>query len=85
MATYRILCWQEIPTQIVAADDEGEVSVPMPQKFLERIDAVALARGLASGDDYLAQWNWSDEEDRNGSAQEVAQALLTELEANADW
>jgi hypothetical protein len=85
MATYRILSWQEIPSQIVAADDDGEVSLPLPQKFMERIDEVALSRGLGSGDDYLAQWNWSDDEDREGSAQEVAAAVLAELEADADW
>lgn len=85
MATYRILYWQEIPSQIVASDDDGEVSMPMPQRFLERIDEIAVARGLSGGDDYLAQWNWGDDEDRNGSAQEVVEAVLAELEANANW
>ncbi len=85
MATYRILFWQEIPSQIIASDDDGEVSVPLPQRFMERIDEVAVARGLGSGDDYLAQWNWGDDEDRDGTAQQVAQAVLAELEAKANW
>ncbi len=85
MATYRILYWQEIPSQIRAEDENGDVSVQLPPKFMVRIDALAAARGLEGSDDYLAQWRWSDEEERDGSAQEVADALCRELEAQADW
>ena len=57
----------------------------LPPKFMVRIDALAAARGLESSDDYLAQWRWSEEEEREGSAQDVADALCRELEAQADW
>ncbi len=83
MATYKILYWQEVPSQIKAEDDEDEVTLPMGPKFLERIDHLAVQRGLAAGDDYLAQWRWSDEEERDGTAQEVAEAVKAELESNA--
>ena len=85
MATYRILYWQEVPSQIRAEDEQGEVSLPLPQKFMVRIDALAAARGLEGSDDYLAQWRWSEEEDREGSAQEVADAIARELDAQTDW
>ena len=85
MATYRILYWQEVPSQIRAEDEDGEVNLPLPPKFMVRIDALAAARGLEGSDDYLAQWRWSDEEAREGSAQEVAEAISRELEARADW
>jgi Virulence factor len=85
MATYRILYWQEIPSQIVVADDEGEVNLPLPQRFLEQIDAEAVARGFSQGDDYLAQWRWGDDRERAGPAAEVAQQVLAELEAEASW
>lgn len=85
MATYRILYWQEIPSQIRAEDENGEVNLPLPQKFMVRIDALAVARGLEGSDDYLAHWHWSDDEEREGSAQDVADALARELEAQADW
>jgi hypothetical protein len=85
MATYRILYWQEVPSQIRAEDENGDVNVALPQKFMARIDALAAARGLEGSDDYLAQWRWSDEEARDGSAQEVADALRRELEAQSDW
>ncbi len=85
MATYKILYWQEVPSQIRAEDDDGDVNLEMPQKFMVRIDALAAQRGLSSADDYLAQWQWSDEDERDGSAQDVAEAVRKELEAQADW
>jgi Virulence factor len=85
MATYRILYWQEVPSQIRAEDEEGEVNLPLPPKFMVRIDALAAARGLEGSDDYLAQWRWTEEEAREGSAEDVAAAIARELEAQADW
>ena len=85
MATYRILYWQEVPSQIRAEDENGDVSLPLPQKFMVRIDALAAERGLEGADDYLAQWRWSEEEQREGSAQDVAQAICRDLEALVDW
>ena len=85
MATYKILYWQEIPSQIQAEDDMDDVTVQMPDRFQERIDLMAARRGLQESDAYLAQCQWSDEEEREGSAEEVAEALRAELEAKADW
>jgi hypothetical protein len=85
MATYKVLYWQEIPSQIKAEDDMDDVTVPMPDSFQERIDRMAARRGLQDADSYLAQWKWSEEEDREGSAEAVAEAVKAELEAKADW
>jgi len=84
MTTYKVLYWQEVPSQIKAEDDEDEVTLPFPQKFMERIDKLAAARGLSAADDYLAQWHWSEEQEREGSASEVAEAVVAELAAKVD-
>jgi len=84
VATYRILYWQEIPSQIKAADDLDEVTVQLDSRFMERIDQLAAHRGLQSTDDYLAQWHWSDEQEREGAAEDVARAIKQELETDAD-
>ncbi len=81
MATFKILYWQEVPSQIKVDDGADEVTLPMPPRFIELIDQLAMKRGLHDSDDYLAQWNWSEEEERPGSASEVAAALMAELEA----
>ncbi len=55
--------------------------IELGPEFLARIDSAAQAKGLTSGDDYLAQWKWTDEAERDGDAETVAQALKSELEA----
>ena len=81
MATYRILYWQEVPSQIKAEDAEDDVTVPLPERFLAIIDRLAMERGLADADDYLAQWQWSEEQERDGPARAVAEAVALELES----
>jgi len=82
----RVLQWQEIPSQVQAEDDAGNVvSLELAPKFAQRIDQVAQKRGFSDGDAYLAQWQWTDGEERAGSAAEVAAAVKAELEAKADW
>jgi len=85
MATYKILYWQEVPSQVKAEDDRDEVTVPMPPKFMERIDHLAAQRGLQQSDDYLAQWQWGEDQERPGTAQEVAEAVAAELGSQAAW
>ena len=85
MATYKILYWQEVPSQVKTEDDRDDVTLQMPPKFMEHIDRLAAQRGLQEADDYLAQWQWSDEEEREGTAWEVAEAVVAELESKADW
>jgi hypothetical protein len=81
MTTYKILYWQEIPTQIKAEDESEDVTVMLDDKFMVQVDILAAKRGLQVADDYLAQWKWSEEEEREGSAREVAEAVKAELEA----
>jgi len=85
VATYKILYWQEIPSQIKAEDDLDDVMLPLDPRFMERIDQLAAQRGLQGADDYLAQWRWSDEQERDGTAEDVARAIKAELEADAGW
>jgi hypothetical protein len=80
MAFYQILFWQDIPSQVKAWDDFEEIKVELGAGFPERIDQSAQSQGLTATDDYLAQWRWSEEQERSGTASEVAAALKAELE-----
>ena len=81
MTTYKILYWQEIPTHIKAEDESEDVNVALDGKFMAQVDILAAKRGLQAADDYLAQWKWGEEEEREGSARDVAEAVKAELEA----
>jgi Virulence factor len=80
MALYQILFWQDLPSQVKVWDDFDEVRLELPPRFAARIDHAAQTQGLTQADDYLSQWRWSDEEERAGGVQEVADALKAELE-----
>jgi len=82
MAFFQILYWQKIPSQIKAWDDADEIKLELPPRFMAQIDEAAQSQGLTSTDDYLAQWKWSDEQERDGGAAEVAEAVKKELEAD---
>jgi hypothetical protein len=81
MARYQILYWKDIPAQVKAADEGGRpVSRPLPDRFQAEIDQVAMREGLTGTDQYLDQWRWTEKRDREGSAEEVLQAVIHELE-----
>ena len=83
MALYQILYWQNIPSQVKAWDDADEIKLELAPRFMTRIDEAAQSQGLTSTDDYLAQWKWSEEQERDGTASEVAETIKKELEAKA--
>ena len=81
MAEYQILYWRNIPAQLKAFEGKKPVSRPLTERFQEEIDRVAMEDGLYGTDDYLEQWQWSERREREGSAEEVLDALSAELEA----
>ena len=79
MASYRVMSWRGIPAQVTATDASGaSVSRQLPAFFQQEIDRVAVAEGLIETDDYLEGWAWSDPDEREGTAKEVAEAVAAE-------
>jgi hypothetical protein len=80
MVKFQVLYWKHVPAQ-VKVQEEGKrpISRQMPDRFQKEIDRIAMAEGLAGTDDYLNQWNWTPKQEREGSAEEVADALIEEL------
>jgi hypothetical protein len=80
MARYRVLAWRELPTQVEATDASGAlVKRPMPRWFMQEISRITMREGLAGTDDYLEEFAWSDEVERDGTADEVVEAVSAEL------
>lgn len=80
MVFFQILYWQDIPSQIKVWDDFDEIKIELPQKFIAKIDQAAKDQGLTSEDDYLSQWKWGEEQKREGTVEEIAEAVKNELE-----
>ena len=80
MASYQVLYWQNLPSQVKAWDDFDEANLELSPRFAARIDQAAQGQGLTGTDEYLAQWRWGDVQERAGGAAEVADAVRRELE-----
>ena len=82
MANYQVMFWKHIPSQVKAWDGVNEVKRMMPDRFQGAIDAFAMKDGSTAMDAYLDGWRWGPVEDRSGTAAEVLEAVIAELDAN---
>lgn len=82
MARYQILYWQHIPLGVKGSDIEGTVRVNLPASFQEMFRHFAL-QGRKSGEEAYTTsgFRWEQEQEREGSAAQVAAAIVTELVA----
>jgi hypothetical protein len=80
MARYRVMSWRGIPSQVKAEDDAGgRANRELPAWFGQEIDRVAMVEGLAASDAYTQQFAWSKPVEREGTADEVVDAVIREL------
>ena len=81
MAKYEILYWQDLPSLVEATDDDDTHKIQLSERFQALIDHVAMEKGLAGTDAYLEEWTRGEPQQRDGTAEEVVQAVADELEA----
>ena len=81
MARYRITYWKHIPQSFTVEGDGRTVKKQLSQRIQNAIDAYAMADGATSTAEYAAQYKRGDWMERDGAPEEVADALLSELEA----
>ena len=80
MAKYQIMYWKDIPAQVKAYDETGEYSFPLPDRFQEVIDEIAMRGGNLDTDAYLKEWRWGDMQEIPGKAEEIAKKIANELD-----
>jgi len=82
VARYQVLYWQDVPSVVKAfADDGSELKRQLPDWFQQEIDNRAMTQGLVGSDAYLEQWRWGHVQERDGSPDDVLDAVTRELEA----
>lgn len=84
MATYQVLYWQEIPSQVDAREGAKAHKEILSQRFQDLIDLVATKRGLVESDSYISGWSKGEKTDRPGSALDVAKGVAAEFEQRYD-
>lgn len=88
MAEFQVLYWHDIPLQVRAGNRRNRVSFELAPRFQAAIDQAAMASGLIGTDEYLDGFHWSEIQERDGSAEEVAATVAAELEVSCpqiDW
>ena len=64
--------WKEVPVQVQAEDESGQVSMPLDDRFQQGVDAISMFDGSSGTDDYLMGWEWGAYAEVDGTAQEAA-------------
>ena len=88
MTPYQILSWHTIPMQVRAGGRHNRVSKELSIRFQEAVDSAAMLAGFTGTDAYLEGFVWGEMQKREGTPEEVAAAVVAELEAQyetIDW
>jgi hypothetical protein len=80
MASYQVMFWKHIPSQVKAWEGETQVKRMMPDRFQVAIDAFSMREGSTEMDAYLDGWKWGPAEERPGTPDEVLAAVIEELD-----
>ena len=83
MSKYRIMYWKNIPQSFTIEGEGRTVKKQLSQKVQNKIDAYAMAVGATATSDYSKEYQRGEWVEREGSPEEVAEALLIELETEA--
>ncbi|MBI2332971.1 MAG: virulence factor [Chloroflexi bacterium] len=81
MAKYRVMYWKDIPQSFTVEGDGRTIKKELSQKIQNKIDAYAMAIGATSTTAYAKEYKRGGWIEREGTPEEVAETLLTELEA----
>jgi len=81
MASYQIVAWRNIPASVEASDADRTVTRQLSERFQMLIDSVAMQLGLHGSEAYIEAWDRSEAQDRPGTAEDVADAVVADLEA----
>ena len=72
----RVMYWKEVPVQVQAEDDDGQVSKPLHERFQQGVDAISMFDGSSGSDDYLMAWEWGRDVEVEGTAEEAATGVV---------
>jgi len=81
MAQFQVMYWKHIPSQVMAWEGEVKAKRMLPDYFQAAIDAYAMKDGSTDMDAYLEGWHRGAVEERDGTPEEVIDALVLELTA----
>jgi hypothetical protein len=80
MAKVKIMYWKDtIPYGVRAFDEHGKVTRQLPNHFIATVDAAAMVDGDTDQNAYRDGFTWGAAEERAGTAEEAAAAVVDEI------
>ena len=84
MVDVTIVYWRDIPAQVIVGKGRRGSKRPLPERFEQAIDRVAMKIGAEDSDAYMADWRKADAFSVEGEADAVADAQAQTLENDYD-
>jgi len=82
MAIVKVMYWKDIPCSVRAeAGRRNRATHKLPDIYMATVDAVAMKEGTVGSDEYQDAFYWGEAEERPGTPEEVAEAMVAEIVA----
>ncbi|MDG4647649.1 virulence factor [Roseibacterium sp. SDUM158017] len=76
--------WRDIPAQVIVGKGRRGSKAPLPERFEQAIDRVAMKIGARDEDAYLREWRRVEVGEADGDPDEIAAAEAARLDALYD-
>ena len=80
MTQVQVICWREIPVQVKVKNGRFRLKQPLSHRFQKAVYRAAYRAKAIHGEAYQEGWTLSDWQERDGEAENVLTAAVTELE-----
>lgn len=76
--------WRDIPAQVIVGKGRRGSKAPLPERFEQAIDRVAMRIGAHDEDAYLREWRRVEMGEQDGDPAEIAAREAARLDAAFD-
>ena len=84
MPEVTIVYWRDIPAQVIVGKGRRGSKRPLPERFEQAIDRVAMKIGAENSDAYMAEWRKADPFSVEGDAEMIADTEAARLDVEYD-
>lgn len=84
MPEVTIVCWRDIPAQIIVGKGRKGSKAPLPERFEQAIDRCAMKIGARDSDAYLAEWRKAPAYTVEGEPDAVAASEAARIDTEYD-
>lgn len=84
MPEVTIVCWRDIPAQVIVGKGRKGSKAPLPERFEQAIDRCAMKVGARDTDAYLAEWRKAPPYEMDGDPDAIAAAEAARIDAEFD-